>query len=135
RFSFPFFHERRKISPTYDLHHTVLGLDGELLWGEVVDVQADLPALWGLLDLRHARAKLARQGAGVGRGVSSHGWAEVPGPVAAGKEWQLLWESWHAEGLVKQPAALVPVPEGVPGGAAQEGEGDASLGHSWMSLY
>uniref|UniRef100_A0A8K9XVW9 Uncharacterized protein n=1 Tax=Oncorhynchus mykiss TaxID=8022 RepID=A0A8K9XVW9_ONCMY len=102
---------------TSDLHHTILGLDHQLLRGEVVDVQSDLPGLLGLLDLRHARAELAGEG------------YESTGPVGAGEGGELLREGRHAEGLVKEPAALVTVTEGVPAGGAEQAEGDMSLCH------
>uniref|UniRef100_A0A4W4DM80 Uncharacterized protein n=1 Tax=Electrophorus electricus TaxID=8005 RepID=A0A4W4DM80_ELEEL len=108
-----------------DLHHTILGLHCELLRSKAVDIQADLPALLGLLDLRHARAELAHQGMihhgghldGGGGGRRAH----VAGPVAAGEAGQLFREGGNAKGLVGEPAALVPVMEWVPGWRAEEG--------------
>uniref|UniRef100_A0A8C3ZL69 Uncharacterized protein n=1 Tax=Denticeps clupeoides TaxID=299321 RepID=A0A8C3ZL69_9TELE len=130
--------ERRSL--TGDLQHAILGLHHQLLRGEVVDVQADLPGVLGLLDLGHAAAELPGQGPGVGRVLGHHqragqvgdggqAVADVAGPVAAGEGRHLLGEGGHAEGLVEDPAALVPVPERVPAGGAQEGEGHASLCH------
>uniref|UniRef100_A0A3B4DMZ3 Uncharacterized protein n=1 Tax=Pygocentrus nattereri TaxID=42514 RepID=A0A3B4DMZ3_PYGNA len=143
-FSLPTF-DKFSTHLTYDFHYTVLGLDRELLRGKMVHIQADLPAIRRLLDLRHACAELAGHGAGrklAGHGgtlhqrghLSRHGWADVAGPVAAGEEGQLLREGGHAECLVKQPAALMPVTERIPGWSTQEGEGDAPLGHGWTSV-
>lgn len=53
----------------------------------------------------------------------------VSGPVRARESGHLLGEGWHPEGLIEEPAALVPVAERVPGWAVHEAEGDASLGH------
>uniref|UniRef100_A0A8C8MEX9 Uncharacterized protein n=1 Tax=Oncorhynchus tshawytscha TaxID=74940 RepID=A0A8C8MEX9_ONCTS len=121
----------RPLLLTSDLHHAILGLDHQLLRGEVVDVQSDLPGLLGLLDLRHARAELAGEGYESSSGhVRAKGrWAHVAGPVGAGEGGELLREGRHAEGLVKEPVALVTVTEGVPAGGAEQAEGDMSLCH------
>uniref|UniRef100_A0A3P8YXG8 Uncharacterized protein n=1 Tax=Esox lucius TaxID=8010 RepID=A0A3P8YXG8_ESOLU len=132
--------------PLVDLHHAVLGFHHQFLRGEVFDVQGDLPRLLGLFDLRHAGAELLGEGAGVsccpGLGhqgaLGHHGGqepgnghvrAQVAGPVGAGKGGELLCEGGHAEGLVEEPVALVPVAEGVPAGGPEQAEGDASLCH------
>uniref|UniRef100_A0A8C0GBY8 Uncharacterized protein n=1 Tax=Chelonoidis abingdonii TaxID=106734 RepID=A0A8C0GBY8_CHEAB len=132
---------------TGDLHHAVLGLHHQLLRGKVVDVQGNLPAVRGLPDLRDAAAELAAQGPAVGRvggvwrgddgagdsywlgGLAGHQ-AEVTRP--AGAAWPLapvLENVGQAEGLVKEPAAQVPVPPGVPAGVAEESEGHPALRH------
>uniref|UniRef100_A0A8C9QTM2 Uncharacterized protein n=1 Tax=Scleropages formosus TaxID=113540 RepID=A0A8C9QTM2_SCLFO len=120
---------------TCDFHHPVFGFHHQLLGGKVVHIQADLPEFWGLLDLRHAAAQLARQSAGVRRRhcrgccFRRGGWRpQIAWPVGARPVEQLLREDGHPEGLVEE-AAAVPVPEGVPAGRSQEGEGNASLGH------
>uniref|UniRef100_A0A8C2BSH0 Uncharacterized protein n=1 Tax=Cyprinus carpio TaxID=7962 RepID=A0A8C2BSH0_CYPCA len=121
---------------TGDLHHPIFGLHRQLLWGEVIDIQADLPGIWRLLDLRYSRAHLSGKGPAVVRGVHHGGggrhWhlrPNVSGPVCAGKCGHLLGEVWHPKGLIEEPAALGPVAERVPGWAVHKGEGDASLGH------
>lgn len=111
----------------------------------MVDVQADLPAVLGLLDLGHAGAHLSGEGTGVcGRCWGHHrhlghhrGWhvhsaggqalTDVAGPVCAGEEAEVLGQGGHAEGLVEQAAALVPVAERVPAWGAEEGERNAPL--------
>uniref|UniRef100_A0A8C3MJJ7 Uncharacterized protein n=1 Tax=Geospiza parvula TaxID=87175 RepID=A0A8C3MJJ7_GEOPR len=113
-----------------------------LLGGEVVDVQGDLPAVGGLADLGDAAAQLPAQHLPQGRARRRHQGAlagqqaEIAGPGAAARPLvPILGDVRHPEGLVEQAAAMVPgerplpVAEGVPAGAAQEGEGDAALGH------
>uniref|UniRef100_A0A8C4ZEL3 Uncharacterized protein n=1 Tax=Gadus morhua TaxID=8049 RepID=A0A8C4ZEL3_GADMO len=115
---------------TGDLHHTVLGLHHQLLGGEVIDVQAHLPAVRRLLDLRHARAHLPRH-AHVGAHHGAHELRpHVARPVAGGGEGgHLLAQGGHAKGLVEDAAALVVLAEGVPAGGPQQGEWNASLRH------
>uniref|UniRef100_A0A672FWC6 Uncharacterized protein n=1 Tax=Salarias fasciatus TaxID=181472 RepID=A0A672FWC6_SALFA len=131
---------------TADLHHSVLGLHHQLLGREVVDVQANLPVFLGLLDLGHAAAHLAGQSSGLvchhvsrvhhgsvrhhGRHVGGQdGGPQVPRPVGAGECGKLLGQGGHAEGLVEDAAALVPVAEWIPAGGPQQGERNTSLGH------
>lgn len=154
-------------SLTCDLDHAVFGLHHQVLGGKVVDIQADLPAVLGLLDLGHAGAQLSGEGAGVGRWrLGNHGHlghlghrghlghlghlghhghmglergdgvgdgrqalAHISGPVGAGERGEVLVQGGHAEGLVKQTAALVPVTEGVPARGAEVGEWNAPLSH------
>uniref|UniRef100_A0A667ZCA3 Uncharacterized protein n=1 Tax=Myripristis murdjan TaxID=586833 RepID=A0A667ZCA3_9TELE len=85
--------------------HTVLGLHHQLLRGEVVDIQGDLPVVWGLL-LGHD-----------GR-VGHHGGVG-----------EVLRQGGHAERLVEDAAPLVPLTERVPARGAEQGERDASLCH------
>uniref|UniRef100_A0A8C3IZJ4 Uncharacterized protein n=1 Tax=Chrysemys picta bellii TaxID=8478 RepID=A0A8C3IZJ4_CHRPI len=139
--------EEPKEALTGDLHHAILGLHQQLLRGKVVDVQGNLPAVRGLPDLRDAAAQLAAQGPAVGR--VGGGWrgddgagdgyrlgrlagqqAEVTRPVGAARPLApVLKNVGHAEGLVEEPAAQVPVPPGVPAGAAEESEGHPALCH------
>lgn len=139
---------------TSDLHHAVFGLHHQLLRGEVVDIQGHLPAVLGLLDLRHARAHLAGQGTslmgpqqggrvhhgGVGHHGAHgahvrrhHGVPQVPWPVGAWECGEILVQRWHAEGLIED-AALLPVAERVPARGAEEGERNMSLGHGCCRL-
>uniref|UniRef100_A0A8C3RWG1 Uncharacterized protein n=1 Tax=Chelydra serpentina TaxID=8475 RepID=A0A8C3RWG1_CHESE len=122
---------------TGDLHHPIL----------VVDVQGDLPTVRGLPDLGDAAAELPAQGPAVGRvgggrrgdhgagdgdrlGSLAGHQAEVAWPAgAAGPLAPVLEDVGHAEGLVEEPAAQVPVPPGVPAGAAEESEGHPALRH------
>uniref|UniRef100_A0A6I8N7V8 Uncharacterized protein n=1 Tax=Ornithorhynchus anatinus TaxID=9258 RepID=A0A6I8N7V8_ORNAN len=130
-------------SLTGDLHHPVFGLDHELLRGEVIDVQGHPPAVSGLADLGHPAAQLAAEGPAVGgrrggRGhLLGHGagqQAHVARPAgAAGPRVPVLGGAGQAERLVEETAALVPVPERVPAGGPQEGEGHTALGHLWPS--
>uniref|UniRef100_A0A8C6YLK8 Uncharacterized protein n=1 Tax=Nothoprocta perdicaria TaxID=30464 RepID=A0A8C6YLK8_NOTPE len=122
--------------PTGYLHNVVLGLDHELLGGEVVDVQGDLPAVGRVADLGDAAAELARERAAQRRprrrqqGALAGQQPVVARPGAAARPLvPVLGDVRHPEGLVEEAAAVVPVPEGVPAGAAQEGEGHAALGH------
>lgn len=131
---------------TSDLHHAVFGLHHQLLGREVVDIQRHLPVVLGLLDLRHATAHLAGQGASLlgghgpwihHGGVGHHeahvrgqdGRPQVPRPVGAGERGEILVQGRHAERLVEDPAVLVPVAEWVPTGGAEQGERNPSLGH------
>uniref|UniRef100_A0A674GPG7 Uncharacterized protein n=1 Tax=Taeniopygia guttata TaxID=59729 RepID=A0A674GPG7_TAEGU len=120
-------------SLTGDLHDVILGLDHQLLRCKVVDIQGDLPAVGGLADLGDAAAELSAQRLPEGRGHQGAlpgQQAEIPGPgAAAGPLVPILGDVGHPEGLVEEAAAVVPVAEGVPAGAAQEGEGHAALGH------
>uniref|UniRef100_A0A8C3UA94 Uncharacterized protein n=1 Tax=Catharus ustulatus TaxID=91951 RepID=A0A8C3UA94_CATUS len=107
-----------------------------LLRCEVVDVQGDLPAVGGLADLGDAAAELPGQRLPEGRAGRRHQGAlpgqqaEISRPgAAAGPLVPILGDVGHPEGLVEEAAAMVPVAERVPAGAAQEGEGDAALGH------
>jgi len=102
----------------------------------VVDVQGDLPAVGGLADLGDAAAELAAQRLPVRRAGGRQQrslpgqQAEIPRPGAAARPLvPVLGDMGHPEGLVEEAAAMVPVAEGFPAGAAQEGEGDAALGH------
>uniref|UniRef100_A0A8D0KQF4 Uncharacterized protein n=1 Tax=Strix occidentalis caurina TaxID=311401 RepID=A0A8D0KQF4_STROC len=107
-----------------------------LLGREVVDVQGDLPAVGGLADLGDAAAELAAQRLPVGRAGGRHQRAlpgqqtEISWPGAAARPLvPILGDMGHPKGLVEEAAAMVPVAEGLPAGAAQEGEGDAALSH------
>uniref|UniRef100_A0A8C3GQB1 Uncharacterized protein n=1 Tax=Cairina moschata TaxID=8855 RepID=A0A8C3GQB1_CAIMO len=107
-----------------------------LLGREVVDVQGDLPAVGALADLGDAAAELAAQRPAVGRARRRHQGAlpgqqtEIPGPGAAARPLvPVLGDVGHPEGLVEEAAAVVPVAEGLPAGAAEEGEGHAALSH------
>uniref|UniRef100_A0A8C5X0C8 Uncharacterized protein n=1 Tax=Malurus cyaneus samueli TaxID=2593467 RepID=A0A8C5X0C8_9PASS len=107
-----------------------------LLRCEVVDVQGDLPAVGGLTDLGHAAAELPGQRLAEGRAGRGHQGAlpgqqaEIARPGAAARPLvPILGDVRHPEGLVEEAAAMVPIAERVPAGAAQEGEGDAALGH------
>lgn len=69
---------------TGDLHHSIFGLHRQLLWGEVIDIQADLPGVLRLLYFRHSRAELSGKGPSVvwrhhhrggWHGHLSHRWA------------------------------------------------------------
>uniref|UniRef100_A0A4W6ELD2 Uncharacterized protein n=1 Tax=Lates calcarifer TaxID=8187 RepID=A0A4W6ELD2_LATCA len=91
---------------TSDLHHIVLGLHHQLLRREVVDIQGHLPAGTSLL---------GHHGSGVHHGgMGDHA---------------VLRHGGHAEGLVEDAAALVPVTEWVPAWGAEQGERDMSLSH------
>lgn len=85
--------------------------------------------------LRHTAAHLARQGAGIGAlgedVVVVHGarGPHVAGPVRVGPHGEVFGDKGHAEGLVEEAAALLPVPEGVPGGHLHHVELQALLGH------
>ncbi len=57
------------------------------------------------------------------------GGSHIPRPVGAGECGKVFGQGWHAEGLVEDAAALVPVTEWVPAWGAQQGERDASLSH------
>uniref|UniRef100_A0A8C1DKK9 Uncharacterized protein n=2 Tax=Cyprinus carpio TaxID=7962 RepID=A0A8C1DKK9_CYPCA len=93
-----------------------------LLWGKVIDIQADLPA--------HLSGKSPAVGRGMHHGRRGrHLRPNVSGPVCARKSGHLLREGRHPESLIEDPAALVPVAERVPGWAVHEAEGNASLGH------
>uniref|UniRef100_A0A8C0Z9M4 Uncharacterized protein n=1 Tax=Cyanistes caeruleus TaxID=156563 RepID=A0A8C0Z9M4_CYACU len=124
------------VAPTGYLHDIILGFHHQLLRCEVVDIQGDLPAVGGLADLGDAAAELAAQRLTEGRarrgqqGALPGQQAEISRPgAAAGPLVPVLGDVGHPEGLVEEAAAMVPVAEGVPAGAAQEGEGDAALGH------
>uniref|UniRef100_A0A3Q0RZ89 Uncharacterized protein n=1 Tax=Amphilophus citrinellus TaxID=61819 RepID=A0A3Q0RZ89_AMPCI len=54
---------------------------------------------------------------------------QVARPVSAGECGDILGQGGHAEGLVKDTAALVPITEWVPARAAEQGEGNMSLSH------
>uniref|UniRef100_A0ABI7WFJ2 Uncharacterized protein n=1 Tax=Felis catus TaxID=9685 RepID=A0ABI7WFJ2_FELCA len=122
---------------TGDLHHAVLGLDRQLLGGEVVDVQGHAPAVGRLPDLRDAAAELPAERAAVGgrghrggaldRGQRAH----VARPAAVAEPLRpLLGQPGQPEGLVEEAAVgRVPVAERVPAGAPQEREGHSALGH------
>uniref|UniRef100_A0A5F8GR97 Uncharacterized protein n=1 Tax=Monodelphis domestica TaxID=13616 RepID=A0A5F8GR97_MONDO len=133
---------------TGDLHHAILGLDGQLLGGKVVHIEGHLPAVGRVLDLRYPSAQLAAEGPAIG--LAGGGWGhqggrgsgellsqragqhpDVAGPAGvAGPLAPLFGQAGEPEGLVEEAAAHgVPVLEGVPAGASQEGEGDSSLGH------
>uniref|UniRef100_A0A8V5GLI0 Uncharacterized protein n=1 Tax=Melopsittacus undulatus TaxID=13146 RepID=A0A8V5GLI0_MELUD len=123
-------------SPTRYLHDVILGLHHQLLRCEVIHIQGHLPAVRGLPDLGDAAAELPAQRLPIGRaggrqqGALPGQQTEVAGPGAAARPLvPVLRDMGHPEGLVEQPAPMVPVPERVPAGAAQEGEGDAALGH------
>uniref|UniRef100_A0A663E286 Uncharacterized protein n=1 Tax=Aquila chrysaetos chrysaetos TaxID=223781 RepID=A0A663E286_AQUCH len=112
------------------------GGPGALLGCEVVDVQGDLPAVGGLTDLGDAAAELAAQRLPVGRAGGRQQRAfpgqqpKISWPGAAARPFvPILRDMGHPEGLIEEAAAMVPVAEGVPAGAAQEGEGDAAFGH------
>uniref|UniRef100_A0A8D0YL90 Uncharacterized protein n=1 Tax=Sus scrofa TaxID=9823 RepID=A0A8D0YL90_PIG len=125
---------------TRDLHHAVLGLDRQLLGGEVVDVQGDAPAVGSLLDLRDAAAELPAEQAAVGgrghcggaldggRGQRAH----VARPAAVAQPLRpLLGQPGQPEGLVEEAAVgRVPVAERVPAGAPQERERHTALSHA-----
>uniref|UniRef100_A0A8B9ER72 Uncharacterized protein n=1 Tax=Anser cygnoides TaxID=8845 RepID=A0A8B9ER72_ANSCY len=111
-------------------------LPSPLLGREVVDVQGDLPAVGALADLGDAAAELAAQRLAVGRARRRHQRAlpgqqtEIPGPGAAARPLvPVLGDVGHPEGLVEEAAAMVPVAEGLPAGAAEESEGHAALSH------
>lgn len=57
------------------------------------------------------------------------GGPQVPWPVGAGECSKVLRQGWHAEGLVEDAAALVPVAEWVPAWGAEQGERNTSLSH------
>uniref|UniRef100_A0A7N4PKX0 Uncharacterized protein n=1 Tax=Sarcophilus harrisii TaxID=9305 RepID=A0A7N4PKX0_SARHA len=134
---------------TSDLDHPILGLHGQFLGGEVVDVEGDPPAVGGVLDLRYAPAQLPAErpavglggrrgdqgrGGGSGRDLLGHGagqQAHVARPAGvAGPLVPVLRQAGQPEGLVEEAAAgRVPVPERVPAGASLKGEGDSSLRH------
>uniref|UniRef100_A0A672UJ17 Uncharacterized protein n=1 Tax=Strigops habroptila TaxID=2489341 RepID=A0A672UJ17_STRHB len=106
------------------------------LFLSLIHVQGDLPAVRGLADLGDAAAELPAQRLPIGRTGSRQQRAlpgqeaEIAGPGAAARPLvPILRDMGHPEGLVEQAAAMVPVSERVPAGAAQEGEGDAALGH------
>uniref|UniRef100_A0A8C5JDS7 Uncharacterized protein n=1 Tax=Junco hyemalis TaxID=40217 RepID=A0A8C5JDS7_JUNHY len=103
------------LSPTGDLHDVILGFHHQLLGGEVVDVQGDLPAVGGLADLGDAAAQLPAQRLPEGRARRRHQGAlpgqqaEIAGPGAAARPLvPILGDVRHPEGLVKQAAAMVP---------------------------
>uniref|UniRef100_A0A8C6NUA3 Uncharacterized protein n=1 Tax=Nothobranchius furzeri TaxID=105023 RepID=A0A8C6NUA3_NOTFU len=58
------------------------------------------------------------------------GGPQVAGPAGAGERGKVLQQGRHAEDLVKDPAAVVPVPERIPAGSAGQGEGNISLSHA-----
>lgn len=102
----------------------------------MVDIQGDLPAVCALPDLGDAAAQLPAQRAAVGRprggqqGALAGQQTEVPWPgAAAGPLVPILRDVRHPEGLVEEAAAMVPVAERLPAGAAEEGEGHAALSH------
>uniref|UniRef100_A0A669PBB2 Uncharacterized protein n=1 Tax=Phasianus colchicus TaxID=9054 RepID=A0A669PBB2_PHACC len=122
--------------PTGDLHDVILRLHHQLFGSKVVDIQGDLPAVGALPDLGDAAAQLPAQRAAVGRprggqqGALTGQQTEVSGPGAAtGPLVPVLRDVRHPEGLVEEAAAMVPVAERLPAGAAEEGEGHAALGH------
>uniref|UniRef100_A0A8C4ULC5 Uncharacterized protein n=1 Tax=Falco tinnunculus TaxID=100819 RepID=A0A8C4ULC5_FALTI len=122
--------------PTSYLHDIILGLDHQLLGCEVVDIQGDFPTVGGLADLGDAAAELAAQRLPVGRAGGRQQRAfpgeqtEISRPGAAARPLvPILGDMGHPKGLVEEAAATAPVMEGLPAGAAQEGEGDAALGH------
>uniref|UniRef100_A0AAQ5ZKX6 Uncharacterized protein n=1 Tax=Amphiprion ocellaris TaxID=80972 RepID=A0AAQ5ZKX6_AMPOC len=97
-----------------DFHHTILSLHHQLL------------------------SLLGHHGIGVHHGSVGHhgsnfwgqdGGPQVPRPVGAGECGEVLGQSRHTEGLVKDAAALVPVTEWVPAGGAEQGERNMSLTH------
>uniref|UniRef100_A0A8C5HCF7 Uncharacterized protein n=1 Tax=Gouania willdenowi TaxID=441366 RepID=A0A8C5HCF7_GOUWI len=98
--------------------HSVLCLHYQLFRGEVVHIQAHLPAVLGL----QGSSLLCQH-------VSRDGRPHVPRPVCAGEGDKVLRQRRHAEGLVKDAAVLVPVPKGVPAWCPQQREGNASLCH------
>lgn len=53
----------------------------------------------------------------------------VPRPVGAGKCAEVLGQSRHSKGLIKDSAVLVPVAEWIPAGGPEQSEGDMSLSH------
>uniref|UniRef100_A0A8C3WSB2 Uncharacterized protein n=1 Tax=Catagonus wagneri TaxID=51154 RepID=A0A8C3WSB2_9CETA len=123
-----------------DLYHAVLGLDRQLLRGEVVDVQGDAPAVGGLLDLGDAAAELSAEQAVVGghghcggaldRGRGQRAHVARPATVAQPLR-PLLGQPGQPEGLVEEAAVgRVPVAERVPAWAPQEREGHTALGHA-----
>uniref|UniRef100_A0A8C4MJJ3 Uncharacterized protein n=1 Tax=Equus asinus TaxID=9793 RepID=A0A8C4MJJ3_EQUAS len=129
-----------------DLHHAVLGLDGQLLGGEVVDVQGHAPAVGRLPDLRDAAAQLPAERAAVGGPGHGHRGgaldrhpgqrthvarpAAVPEPLCP-----LFRHPGQPEGLVEEAAlGRVPVAKRVPAGAPQEREGHAALRHPRSGL-
>uniref|UniRef100_A0A8D2KKD1 Uncharacterized protein n=1 Tax=Urocitellus parryii TaxID=9999 RepID=A0A8D2KKD1_UROPR len=129
---------------TGDLHHAVLGLDRQLLRGEVVDVQGHAPAVGRVPDLRDAPAELPAERAAVGGRGRGHGpgalgggqRAHVARPGAGAEPLRpLLRQPGQPEGLVEEAAVVrVPVVERVPAGGPQEREGHAALGHAgcWL---
>uniref|UniRef100_A0A670JVP9 Uncharacterized protein n=1 Tax=Podarcis muralis TaxID=64176 RepID=A0A670JVP9_PODMU len=139
---------------TCDLHNAVFRFHHQLLGCKMVDVQGHFPALGSLPDLRDAAAELAAQrpavcwvGSWAGSGGSG-GWAgghwlwasagqraDVARPAGGPRRplVPVLRDEGHPKGLVKQAAAPVPVPEGIPAGAAQESEGDLAFCHGEAS--
>lgn len=122
---------------TSDLHHAVLGLDRQLLGGEVVDVQGHAPAVGGLLDLGDPTAELPAERAVVGGTLDRCGGqrAHVARPSAVAQPLRpLLGQPGQPEGLVEEAAVgRIPVAERVPAGAPQEREGHSALGHAGWS--
>uniref|UniRef100_A0A8C6D0Z4 Uncharacterized protein n=1 Tax=Moschus moschiferus TaxID=68415 RepID=A0A8C6D0Z4_MOSMO len=120
-----------------DLHHAVLGLDRQLLGGEVVDVQGHAPAVGGLLDLGDPAAELPAERAVVGGTLDRGGGqrAHVARPSAVAQPLRpLLGQPGQPEGLVEEAAVgRIPVAERVPAGAPQEREGHSALGHAGWS--
>uniref|UniRef100_A0AC11EBB0 Uncharacterized protein n=1 Tax=Ovis aries TaxID=9940 RepID=A0AC11EBB0_SHEEP len=106
---------------TSDLHHAVLGLDRQLLGGEVVDVQGHAPAVGGLLDLGDPAAELSAERAAVGGTLDRCGGqrAHVARPSAVAQPLRpLLGQPGQPEGLVEEAAVgRIPVAERVPAGA------------------
>uniref|UniRef100_A0A452F2P8 Uncharacterized protein n=1 Tax=Capra hircus TaxID=9925 RepID=A0A452F2P8_CAPHI len=113
-----------------DLHHAVLGLDRQLLGGEVVDVQGHAPAVGGLLDLGDPAAELSAERAAVGGTLDRCGGqrAHVARPSAVAEPLRpLLGQPGQPEGLVEEAAVgRIPVAERVPAGR----EGHSALGHA-----
>uniref|UniRef100_A0A3Q1HQL9 Uncharacterized protein n=1 Tax=Anabas testudineus TaxID=64144 RepID=A0A3Q1HQL9_ANATE len=109
------------VSPYYVTYYAAaFCLTLNLLRREVVDIQGHLPVFWRLLLGHHG---IWIQHGGVGRN-GAHFWGKegrphVPRPVGGGECGKVLWHGRHAEGLVEDAAALVPVTEWVPARAAQ----------------
>lgn len=105
---------------TSDLHHAVLGLDRQLLGGEVVDVQGHAPAVGGLLDLGDPAAELLAERAAVaGPRPLRRQRAHVARPSAVAQPLRpLLGQPGQPEGLVEEAAVgRITVAERVPAGA------------------
>uniref|UniRef100_A0AAR2LH02 Uncharacterized protein n=1 Tax=Pygocentrus nattereri TaxID=42514 RepID=A0AAR2LH02_PYGNA len=106
------------------------------LGGELIDIHADLPLVLALLHISQASTELAGQRAckwvlGEESSVHHGAWGtEITCPVASGPTEELLRQDWHPEGLVKDPAAVLPVMERIPARLAQRCEGNLSLSHS-----
>lgn len=110
----------------------------------MVDVQSHLPAVRSLPNLGDATAELAAQGPVVRRidarrgdngsggslfGAHAGQWADIAWPAggAHGPFVPVFGDEGHPKGLVKEAAAPMPVPEGIPAGAVEESEGDLAF--------